>query len=84
MSAVTIRDEECFLSRVLTMAFHNTANVTTVALQLGFVCCLRADILGTRRFGRWLCHEICATRGAEGRNLPMWVHWVKFNLHQEA
>ena len=68
MSAVTIRDEECFLSMVMTATFHSTASVTVVALQLGFVRCLKADILGTRRFGRLLCVHLWYKRG--GRKKP--------------
>jgi hypothetical protein len=81
MSAVTIRDEECFLSRVMTITFHNTASVTALALQLGFVDCLKADILGTRRFGRWLCLHMWYRRG--GGKKPAHVGPLgEVNLHQ--
>lgn len=83
MSTVTIRDEECFLSRVMTITFHNTASVTAVALQLGFVGCLKADILGTRRFGRWLCLHLWYKKG--GGKKPTHVGPLgKVNFHQLA
>ena len=63
MSSVTVRDEECSLSRMMTTAFHNTASLVAMALQLGFVGCLKADFLGTRRFGLWLCLHLWHKRG---------------------
>ena len=81
ISAVTIRDEECFVSRVMTMTFHITASVTAVALQLGFVGCLKADVLGTRRFGRWLCLHLWYKRGG-GKRPAHEGPLGKVNLHQ--
>jgi hypothetical protein len=79
--AVTVRDEQCFLSRVMTITFHNTASVTAVALQLGFVGCLKADILGTRRFGLWLCLRLWYKMGG-GKKPTHMGPLGKVNRHQ--